>query len=87
MIIRRAVIVAHYYPNGNFADSFNKNVLKPKSKKFTPLQKILSHSCSKWAPEEICKISFKSNGILVPKKSPQQLKKWMISWVFLPKKR
>ena len=53
IITRRAVIVAHYYPNGNFADSFNKNVLRPKSRKFTPLQKILFHSCLKWAPEEI----------------------------------
>ena len=53
VIIRRAVIVAHYYPAGNLSDSFNKNVLRPKSRKFTPLQKILFHSCLKWAPEEI----------------------------------
>ena len=37
MIIRRAVIVAHYFPTGNVVDSFNENVLRPKSMKFIPL--------------------------------------------------
>ena len=37
IITRRAVIVAHYFPTGNVVDSFNENVLRPKSRKFIPL--------------------------------------------------
>ena len=37
IITRRAVIVAHYFPTGNVVDSFNENVLRPKSMKFIPL--------------------------------------------------